>query len=212
MSNPFCHYQVRHNKAISRDTWSQLLEFAKANLPSLRWFSARFSIPICTAWYGRYVSVRLVTDTWYRLVPVRLVTVTRIACYWVVLPKSILGGRLREKKGKKKRKRRKKKEEEKKKEYLASSSPAQSLLLGRSRAVVALAHGSPASRCRPRSRFFSRAGRKIEATAKSFLFMTFVQTVDLQLSNYDEEGAWPYLIDEFVEYLTENGIVQSHQN
>ncbi|RRT77392.1 hypothetical protein B296_00028245 [Ensete ventricosum] len=112
MSNPFCHYQVRHNKAISRDTWSQLLEFAKANLPSLRWFSARFSIPICTAWYGRYVSVRLVTDTRYRLVPVRLVTVTWIACYWVVLPKSILGGRLREKKGKKKKRKRRKKKEE----------------------------------------------------------------------------------------------------
>lgn len=42
--------------------------------------------------------------------------------------------------------------------------------------------------------------------------LEFVKTVDLQLSNYDEEGAWPYLIDEFVEYLTENGIVQRPQN
>ncbi|URE08308.1 DCN1-like protein [Musa troglodytarum] len=42
--------------------------------------------------------------------------------------------------------------------------------------------------------------------------LEFAKTVDLQLSNYDEEGAWPYLIDEFVEYLTENGIVQRGQN
>ncbi|XP_062228562.1 uncharacterized protein LOC133926572 isoform X2 [Phragmites australis] len=38
--------------------------------------------------------------------------------------------------------------------------------------------------------------------------LEFVKTVDPQLSNYDEDGAWPYLIDEFVEYLTENGFVQ----
>ncbi|AQK83398.1 Defective in cullin neddylation protein [Zea mays] len=38
--------------------------------------------------------------------------------------------------------------------------------------------------------------------------LEFVKTTDPQLSNYDDEGAWPYLIDEFVEYLTENGLVQ----
>ncbi|XP_042417265.1 DCN1-like protein 2 [Zingiber officinale] len=42
--------------------------------------------------------------------------------------------------------------------------------------------------------------------------LEFAKTIDLQLSNYDEEGAWPYLIDEFVEYLTENGIVQRPRN
>lgn len=35
-----------------------------------------------------------------------------------------------------------------------------------------------------------------------------MQTVDPKLSNYDAEGAWPYLIDEFVEYLYEHGIIQ----
>nr|XP_029117201.1 DCN1-like protein 1 isoform X2 [Elaeis guineensis] len=38
--------------------------------------------------------------------------------------------------------------------------------------------------------------------------LEFAKTIDPQLSNYDAEGAWPYLIDEFVEYLFENGIVQ----
>uniref|UniRef100_A0A803N5K2 Defective in cullin neddylation protein n=1 Tax=Chenopodium quinoa TaxID=63459 RepID=A0A803N5K2_CHEQI len=38
--------------------------------------------------------------------------------------------------------------------------------------------------------------------------LEFVRIVDPQLSNYDAEGAWPYLIDEFVEYLYENGVIQ----
>lgn len=40
--------------------------------------------------------------------------------------------------------------------------------------------------------------------------LEFAKTIDPQLSNYDAEGAWPYLIDEFVEYLIENEIVQRH--
>lgn len=39
------------------------------------------------------------------------------------------------------------------------------------------------------------------------LCFSFMQTVEPALTNYDAEGAWPYLIDEFVEYLVENGIV-----
>ncbi|KAI8006276.1 Defective in cullin neddylation protein 1 [Camellia lanceoleosa] len=39
----------------------------------------------------------------------------------------------------------------------------------------------------------------------------FLQMVDPTLSNYDAEGAGPYLIDEFVEYLNENGIIQKGQ-
>ncbi|XP_071722827.1 uncharacterized protein [Rutidosis leptorrhynchoides] len=38
--------------------------------------------------------------------------------------------------------------------------------------------------------------------------LLFVRTVDPQLSNYDAEGSWPYLIDEFVEYLNEKGIIK----
>jgi len=36
-----------------------------------------------------------------------------------------------------------------------------------------------------------------------------LQTVGSNLSDYDAEGAWPYLIDEFVEYLNENGVIQN---
>ncbi|KAL7248841.1 hypothetical protein ACSBR1_011089 [Camellia fascicularis] len=41
--------------------------------------------------------------------------------------------------------------------------------------------------------------------------LEFARMVDPTLSNYDAEGAWPYLIDEFVEYLNENGIIQEGQ-
>ncbi|XP_039047480.1 DCN1-like protein 1 isoform X2 [Hibiscus syriacus] len=42
--------------------------------------------------------------------------------------------------------------------------------------------------------------------------LEFAKTIDPSLSNYDAEGAWPYLIDEFVEYLNENGIISNSQS
>ncbi|XP_014501415.1 DCN1-like protein 1 [Vigna radiata var. radiata] len=39
--------------------------------------------------------------------------------------------------------------------------------------------------------------------------LEFAKTVGSNLSDYDAEGAWPYLIDEFVEYLNENGVIQN---
>ncbi|KAL4365120.1 hypothetical protein AHAS_Ahas07G0074300 [Arachis hypogaea] len=41
--------------------------------------------------------------------------------------------------------------------------------------------------------------------------LEFAKTVGPNLTDYDAEGAWPYLIDEFVEYLNENGIIQNGQ-
>ncbi|KAF8048232.1 hypothetical protein N665_2598s0004 [Sinapis alba] len=38
--------------------------------------------------------------------------------------------------------------------------------------------------------------------------LEFARTVDPVLSNYDAEGAWPYLIDEFVEYLYDKSVVE----
>lgn len=39
--------------------------------------------------------------------------------------------------------------------------------------------------------------------------LDFVRNVDSSLSNFDAERAWPYLVDEFVDYLKEKGLVQN---
>ncbi|KAM3731851.1 hypothetical protein ACB098_11G014500 [Castanea mollissima] len=41
--------------------------------------------------------------------------------------------------------------------------------------------------------------------------LEYARTVDPALTNYDAEGAWPYLIDDFFEYLNENAIIQNVQ-
>ncbi|RWV95414.1 hypothetical protein GW17_00041964 [Ensete ventricosum] len=77
-------------------------------------YSPRIAISICTARTGWYVPVCQVTVTW-------------IARYWAVLPKSIVGGRLREKKGRKKKKERKEERRrrgEEERSTFAPSSPA----------------------------------------------------------------------------------------
>lgn len=54
--------QARHNKAISRDTWSQLLEFARVNIPvrillSVSIFCSSFS----TSWKPENIHIQLLT-------------------------------------------------------------------------------------------------------------------------------------------------------
>ncbi|XP_061996414.1 uncharacterized protein LOC133714308 [Rosa rugosa] len=39
--------------------------------------------------------------------------------------------------------------------------------------------------------------------------LDFVRNVDPSLSNFDEERAWPCLVDDFVDYLKEKGLVQT---
>lgn len=54
----------------------------------------------------------------------------------------------------------------------------------------------------------ARCSVNVRSTNSFMLLLLVTQTIDPALSNYDAEGAWPYLIDEFVEYLYENGIIQ----
>ncbi|RWW21989.1 hypothetical protein GW17_00013834 [Ensete ventricosum] len=140
----------------------------------------RFEISTCTARYGRYI-------------PVRQVAGTRTVRYWAVPPKidrrrsiSAVGGRLREKsiadvrlreksivdgrlsknKGRRRRGKEEKRKEEKKKEHLALARCRYPL------AVLARVPSPPTGR----GRFFSLAGRKIEATFTACSYCLILQT------------------------------------
>ncbi|KAM7250712.1 hypothetical protein ACFE04_022595 [Oxalis oulophora] len=45
-----------------------------------------------------------------------------------------------------------------------------------------------------------------------YQLLLFIRTVDAQLSNYDPKDSWPYLIDEFVDYLNENNNIINQLN
>ena len=47
----------------------------------------------------------------------------------------------------------------------------------------------------------------VDIWIETLVSVLMMQTVNPVLSNYDAEGAWPYLIDEFVEYLYDKSVV-----
>ncbi|RRT36810.1 hypothetical protein B296_00051932 [Ensete ventricosum] len=81
---------------------------------------------------------------------------------------SAIGGRLREKKGRRRRGKEERRGEERIPRAVLARAPSPPV--GHPRAVTILANGSPMSRRRLRSQFFSRAGRKIDITPFLFLF------------------------------------------
>ncbi|RWW57556.1 hypothetical protein BHE74_00035639, partial [Ensete ventricosum] len=144
------------------------------------WFVPRFAISTCTAWYRQYISVHQVVGTRTARCGVVLPKIDRQRSISAVggrlREKLIVGGRLSEKKGRRRRgkEEKKKRGEEERPSARAPSSPARCRRL---HAILARASSLPAGRQRPcvvasarallspagRRRFFSHAGRKIEA-------------------------------------------------
>ncbi|RZS08231.1 hypothetical protein BHM03_00039176 [Ensete ventricosum] len=123
--------------SLKRTTWS-LNEVLGPHLASPKRLGSRFAILICIAWYGRYISVcRPLATRRYR-------------------QKSIVGGRLREKKG---RRRRGKEEKRRRGEKEKKDIPS-----------VVLTRRSPAHRRRPRPLFLPR-GEKDRGDIAPFLFL-----------------------------------------
>ncbi|RWW30841.1 hypothetical protein GW17_00004579, partial [Ensete ventricosum] len=118
------------------------------------WAEPRFAI---STWYERYIPIRQVAGTRtarYRAVPPKIDLRRSISTVGDRLrEKSTVGDRLSEKKGRRRRGKEEKKKRGKKKEYLAPARRP------RPHAVLARTPSSPAGG----GRFFSRAGRKIEA-------------------------------------------------
>jgi DCN1-like protein 1/2 len=44
--------------------------------------------------------------------------------------------------------------------------------------------------------------------AAALLFLPVLQQIKPDFSNYDDAGAWPYLLDEFVEYMKKKNGMQ----
>ncbi|RWV81962.1 hypothetical protein GW17_00056576, partial [Ensete ventricosum] len=114
---------------MCRYAWYNLVHI----VPTTWYISVWFSIPICIARYGWYVLVRQVTGT-------------RTARYRALSPKSIIDGRLREKKGRRKRGKEERRKKRRRRKNTSRRPRPPAVAAGDLRVAAALARGSPVSR------------------------------------------------------------------